>query len=130
MACIELGQVMNHSAQLRTVDATWSDQRVAECIADAMLEIERVPYWFSIDYNPKNKTLAPCSVDYDWALKGRVGINTNVRWRAKMWLIDAALAGYIIVREGQTNCLSLSISRVRRMADIARQPESDDDIPF
>lgn len=100
-------------------------------IADAMLESDRQPYWFSINHNPGPPKCLACPVDYDWVLKGRVGIKTPNRRRAHAWIMRAALHGYEIAREGGKP-LTFSLAIVRRRAHYHQTPklENDDDIPF
>lgn len=108
-----------------------SDRNVSEMIAAMMLEIDRKPYWYTINHDIRPPKNMACPLYYDYALKDRVGIKTLVRERARKWIARAALLGYTVAREGgKPLTSSLEIAR-RRAANHQRPPlENDNDIPF
>jgi hypothetical protein len=108
--------------------ATASDNEIARLVALYMLEMERIPYWFSIDHDIRPPAMRACPVRFDWAKKDRVGIKTNIRPMAEAWIIEAALHGYTVQRDNGTP-LTMSIKRAREIAKWAQTPD-DDDIPF
>lgn len=120
--------MINASAKLLDITRATSDRQVAMILAEAMLERDRVPYWFSINHDIRPPKCLACPLDYDWSLKGRVGIKTLARTRALKWITDAALAGYEISREGGRP-LTSSLVIARRRAEYHQTPD-DDDIPF
>lgn len=124
---------MNYATALLAITPAVPDRAVAYMIAGYLLESDRTPYWFSINHNPGPPRNLACPVEYDWTLKGRVGIKTQVRLLACKWIERAALAGYEISREGGKP-LTASIASARRRAEYAQRPKpeinNDDDIPF
>lgn len=133
----------SETAKLLEIQPTTPNRQVALMIAAALLESERQPYCFAINHDirpPKNK---PCPLDYDWALKGHVGIETQDRRKAEAWLARAAIRGYTIspagtsLRNSTAPChqpygTTASIAIARRRAEWHQKPQSekDDDIPF
>lgn len=105
---------------------------VAALVALYMLELDRQPYWFSINHDIRPPAMKRCPLEFDWAIKDRVGIKTRLQHRTKQWIIDAAMRGYTISSEGPGRVLTMSIARARRLAEIAQRPrlDNDDDIPF
>lgn len=122
---------MNAALALLTITSGHDDTVVARMIADYMMESDRQPYWFSINHNPGPPRNLACPVDYDWVLKGRVGIKTLDKRRAHAWIVRAVSHGYDISREGGKP-LTSSIAIARRRAENHQRPklENDDDIPF
>jgi hypothetical protein len=118
-------------AKLLEIQPHFPDRQVALMIAAAMLESDRQPYWFSINHDIRPPKCLACPVQYDWAIKDRVGIKTLARTRAEHWIAEAALRGYTVSREGGKP-LACSIAIARRRAEYHQQPklENDDDIPF
>src|SRR6266704_2725346 len=92
----------SESAKLLEIRPETTDRQIALMIAAALLESERQPYCFAINHDirpPKHKA---CPLDYDWALKDHVGIETQDRRKAERWLARAALKGYTISPAGST----------------------------
>lgn|SRR6478736_1867918 len=122
----------SEAARLLTISPSLPDRNVAAMIAAMMLEIDRQPYWFSINHDTRPPACRACRLDYDWNLKGRVGIKTMNRERARRWITHALLLQYQVSREGgKPLTSSLEIAR-RRAANHQRPPSenTDDDIPF
>jgi hypothetical protein len=109
-----------------------ADATVARLVTLYMLESDRQPYWFSINHDIRPPAMKKCPLEFDWAIKDRVGIKTRMRHRAEKWITDAALAGYTIAREGGGLSLTMSIAHARRVAEIAQRPPlaDDEEIPF
>lgn len=107
------------------------DRLISQMIAEAMLETDRQPYWFSINHDIRPPKNLACPLHYDWILKDRVGIKTLVRETARKWIAAAAMHGYQISREGG-HPLTTSIAIARRRAENHQRPRTDDedDIPF
>lgn len=122
---------LSDSARLLTITAANSDRNVSEMIAAAMLETDRQPYWFSINHDVRPPKNLRCPLHYDWALKGRVGIKTLDRERARKWIASAVIHGYQIDREGGVP-LTSSLVIARRRAENHQRPqlENEDEIPF
>jgi hypothetical protein len=122
---------------LLNVTDSYSARRIAEMIAEKLLSFDRIPYRFAIKHDTRPPKCLPCPVDYDWARKDRVGIETRDRNRARGWLIRAALHDFTI-SECDAKRVDIgrweSIEIVRRRAAFhQRTPEekaTDDDIPF
>lgn len=106
-----------------------SADNVAALVARYMLENDRQPYWFSINHDIRPPAMKACPLEFDWAMKDRVGIKTRLHHRAKKWIIDAALLDYTVSSEGPGKALTMSVARARRLAEIAQLPP-DEDIPF
>ena len=109
------------------------DRAVAKLVALYLLESDRHPYWFSINHDIRPPAMKRCPIEFDWALGDHVGIKTNIRPRAEKWIIDDALAGYRVSREGRPPALTLSLAVARAGAAYAQRPRvvyGDDDIPF
>lgn len=109
-----------------------SDRDVAKLVALYMQESDRQPHWFSINHDIRPPAMKRCPIPFDWAVKDRVGIKTNIRSKAEVWIIEAALLGYTISREGRGPDLTMSLARARTAATWAQMPQSekDSDIPF
>ncbi len=131
---------MRPSAELLKIRPDVSDRRIAMMIAEALLELDRQPYCFTINHDVRPPKSVPCRVHYDWARKDRVGITTLDRERARRWLIRAALAGYTISQaqskgreKHHPTGRSLSLTIARNRAEYERnlsKLDFNDDIPF
>ena len=123
---------MNATALIEQLKPDASDRDVAKLVALYLMESDRQPQWFSINHDIRPPAMKRCPLSFDWAVKDRVGIKTNIRPRAAQWIIDAALAGYIISREGRGPDLTMSLARARQRAWYAQHKPvlGDDDIPF
>ena len=124
---------MSATALIEVLKPDTPDSMVATLVALYMLESERQPYWFSINHDIRPPAMKRCPLEFDWAIRDRVGIKTNIRPRAEKWIIDAALAGYNVSREGREPSLTMSLARARQRAWYAQhKPEigDDDTIPF
>lgn len=127
----------NSSWQARLLEITSADDdlTVGRMIADAAMERERLPYRFSIDHDIRPPKNLACPLDYHWALKDKVGIHNGDRQWVRLWLIDAAMRGYVIseVDAKHHPCgLSWSIASARQRAEYHQRPKGADDdyIPF
>jgi hypothetical protein len=108
------------------------DRDVAALVALYMLESDRRPYHFSINHDIRPPAMKRCPLRFEWAIKDRVGIKTNIRAHAEKWIIEAALAGYTISREGREPVLTMSLDRARQRAWYAQfiTLHPCDDIPL
>jgi len=107
-----------------------SDRKIANLIAEYMLETDRTPYVFSINHSVRPPLCLPCPVPYDWTIKDRVGINSTDKERARRWIIQAAMLGYSVERTGDKTALTMSIAIARRRAKYHQMSSNDDIIPF
>lgn len=133
----------SYTSQLDDITEHWTDQRVADLLALAIVEPERIPYCFLIDHNTRGPGFPASPVAYDFETKGGVGIETMDKEKAREWLAKAILLGYTAHHAGpeqrrrsglkprQPYGDSYSIRRARQRADWKRRPQDDtDDIPF
>lgn len=131
----------SYAAQLDNVTEKWSDWRVATLLANSIVEIERVPYCFVINHDVRKGEA--CPVKYDFTYKGMVGIETEDKETAQIWLETVLALGYRANHAGpemrrRSGCRprqpygdTYSVESVRRRADHKRRPpDDDDDIPF
>jgi hypothetical protein len=125
------------ASQLDEVKPDAMDRDLARLIARAAIERERIPYRFSINHDIRPPRNLRCPVDYDWALKDRVGIDTPDRMRTLTWLTDVLMLGYTIREvddKHRTSGLLYSIAAVRERAAYHQRPKpvygDDDDIPY
>lgn len=116
-----------------------SDEEVASMVATALLEIERLPYSFSINHNIGAPLFVACPLPYAFAYGKTVGICTQDRAVAFKWINDAILKGYAVTRAGyhtpgikdrEGYGPAYTIERCRERAQFHRRPADDDDIPF
>lgn len=130
----------NHAAELKEIKPTVSNREVASHIALALVEHAPEVFYFSIDHDVraaaarsgKPRTGRP-PVDYTWANKGQIGLDTRSEGVALHWIIQALLAGYSVHRCDRNKAptgISYSIARVRTTAEFHQRPNTDDDIPF
>ena len=132
----------SYKAQLDDITEHWTDQRVADLLALAAVESERIPYCFVINHDVRGRDLKACPVPYDFDSKGHVGIETMDKEKARGWLAKAILLGYTATHAGpeerrrsglkprQPYGDSYSVRRARERAEWKRRPDDDDDIPF
>lgn len=120
-----------------------TDDALAHWCAMALVEHCPEVFWLCIDHDirsvaarsGKPKTGA-CPVEYTWANRAYVGIDTKAQRYALDWARRALLQGYTVsrahARTKQPDGLQYSLSRVRAIAkyDATPRSETDDDIPF
>jgi len=121
-----------------------SDEEFAALAALAVTENEPEVYRLGIDHDVRAAACrsgkphtGACPVEYDWAHRGLVGIETPHKHVAVHWATMALRAGYLVrivdrSRVDAMPCYNVSIDKCRRRAEYAHRPqlEDDDDIPF
>jgi hypothetical protein len=128
------------STRLKDVKPGESDLEIAQRCALVLIEHDPEAFWFAIDHDVRSaaarrggpRTGRP-PVEYTWANKGQIGIDTRTPGVAMHWIIQALMAGYTVHRcdrNKQPTGISYSISRVRTTAAFHQRPNPDDDIPF
>jgi hypothetical protein len=122
--------------KLLDVTPAFADRQVAMMIADRALEYGQ-PYRFAINHDTRPPKNLACPMEYDWALKDSVGIDTTDMPLARRWLTKALIRGYTISRVDERHHdmvpgFSSSLAIVRRRAESHQRPklDTDDDIPF
>lgn len=121
-----------------------TDEEIIALAALALIENEPEVYRLGIDHDVraaacrsgKPKTGA-CPVEYDWAHRDMVGLETPHKHVAMHWIMMALRAGYTVCVTDKTRVAAIpgysaSVARCRKRIEYANRVrvDDDDDIPF
>lgn len=133
---MQVAHMKSSSEKLLDVTPGYAARHVALMISDKLIENAKTEMFrFRINHDVRPPKCLACPINYDWVLKDHVGIETKNKLRARVWLTNAALKGYIIDevdhKHQPTGGRSESIDIVRKRAEYhQRSKTDDDDIPF
>lgn len=130
---------LNPREALLAIKPDTTDDIIAMMIAESLIFYNRTAeFRYRINHDVRPPKCLACPLDYDWAQKGHVGIETISSVRARKWLTSAALHDYTIQEcDAKRQPLlgdwmhSIEIARMRAERHQRPKPEiDDDDIPF
>ena len=123
------------SQQLLDITDAFDDRQVAVMLAEKCLGLTYKPFRFTINHDIRPPKNLACPLHFDWSRKDRVGIETNDKEMARVWLTRAVRLGYTTQQaDASRNHVgfqhSIAIARQRARNHQRPKVDNDDDILY